>query len=391
MQRSLDVAFDISFLSTSGGFGTYTAQLIKHLAILEADRSYLLLENRLPTTVPQYRHRDSLLSTRAMAWPPAWNVYTSQRRSRVFWALWDLPRTLQRFAPALFHSVDNVSVPSKRFRGKTVLTLHDIIPISHPHFCRRRDAAAAQLLIQRAVKYADAIITESHYSADRIRDRFPDANSRIFVVRNGVDHDVFVPIADRDATARAMAEKHAFYSPLFLLTVATLNPRRNLVRLLHAYHRHLQTAGDVDSCLVIAGCRGWKDSIIFETVRQLRLDTRVHFMDFVPDADLIKLYQSACVVLHPSLLEGFGLPVVEAMACATPVICSSTTSLGEIAGDAALLIDPLDTDELAHAITTLLADTAQWHHFSQKGVQQAQTFQWATAADQTRAIYRQIT
>lgn len=383
MQKSIDIAYDISFLTSAGGFGTHTAQLLHYFIHHDAARNYLILDNKLPPIIPQYQQQEEILKTRWMDLPGHWVYEKTDRRSRVIWMLFDLPKLMKRYRPEVFFCLDNVTVPPKTNYTKTVLILHDMIPISHPHYCRRRDAMAAGWLMRRAVRNSHKIITVSHYSADQIALYFPHLKSQIEVVYDGVDHERFFPIENRETQAMALAARFNLYSPQFFLIVTTLSPRRNLIRFMEAYAQHLSSTGERETCLAVAGCRGWKDHDIFQTMRSLGLENRIHFLDFVSDNDLVLLNQSALALANPSLLEGFGLTLLEAMACGTPALSSNTTALDEIAGEAALKFDPLNVRQMRDAITLLATQKDARQEYSQKGIAHAKQFHWQKTAKET--------
>ncbi|MDX9752543.1 MAG: glycosyltransferase family 1 protein [bacterium] len=390
MNTPFDIAFDISFLPTTGGFGTHTAQSLKNFIRFDAQRNYLLLENHIPPSIPQYQNQAENRKARWQPLPEQWRHVQTSRHSRIAWMLWDLPRLLQELKPRLFHSLDNVTVPRRLEFCQTVSMIHDMIPISHPQYCRRRDTLAAKWLFGRTVKYSDKIITVSQYSANQILRYFPTAEDKLVVIEDGVDHDRFSPAPNRDALASDLAQKYQLYSPVFWLIVTTLSPRRNLNRFLRAYATHIKATQDRESCLVIAGCRGWKDHDSFQLIQSLNLSHRVHFLDFLPDDELVRLFQSAYALAQPSLLEGFGLTVLEAMACGTPVLCSSTTALGETAGDAALKVDPENESALARAIITLGQDPTLHKELSAKGLTHAQQYRWDETTKRVIALFDQM-
>ncbi|MGC9328536.1 MAG: glycosyltransferase family 4 protein [Candidatus Hinthialibacter sp.] len=387
MNKKYDIAFDVSFLPATGGFGTHTYQSLLNFIRLDSQRTYLLLENELPHAAPQYQHQQVHQQARRLEIPSHWRWEKTRRRSRVLWMIYDLPRLIQRYKPRLFHSIDNVTVPARNDICPTVVILHDMIPISHPQYCRRRDALAARWLFGRAVRHADKIITVSNFSAGEIVRCFPQAESKLVVIHNGVDHDKLYPLADRESAAERMAEKYRLYSPRYWLIVTTLSPRRNLQRFLQAYARHLIDSNDRETCLAIAGCRGWKDQGIFQTLDELGIQGRVHFLDFVSDQDLHLLFQTALALANPSLLEGFGLTVLEAMACGTPVLCSATTALGEVAGDAAFKVDPMNIESMAEAITSIVSRDDLRRDLSQKGLDRARRFRWDETTKRVIALF----
>lgn len=167
-----------------------------------------------------------------------------------------------------------------------------------------------------------------------------------------------------------------------MLYVGTIEPRKNLPRLLEAFAR-LQKNGLTSFDLIFVGQRGWKDA----PVERLGLAGSVRFLEYVPIEDLVALYNLADVLAFPSLYEGFGLPVVEAMACETPVVTSSSGSLGEIAGDAAEFVDPTDVTSIADGLYRVLTCPARRAELRARGLARAAQFTWMAAASQTRALY----
>ena len=182
----------------------------------------------------------------------------------------------------------------------------------------------------------------------------------------------------------------------YLLFVGTIEPRKNLGRILTAFER-LHATGLTDA-LVIVGKRGWLYDDFFARLEGSPAKQAVIFPGFVPDADLPAVYAGAQALAFPSEFEGFGLPVLEAMACGTPVVCSNTSSLPEVAGDpsagsgqaAALLVDPLDVDALTDALRRVLSDPALATELRGRGLAQAARFSWARAAEETLAVYRRV-
>jgi glycosyltransferase involved in cell wall biosynthesis len=180
----------------------------------------------------------------------------------------------------------------------------------------------------------------------------------------------------------------------YLLYVGTLHPRKNLVRLVQAFAAILAqgTKSGVDPglCLVLAGQEGWLYTEIVAQVHKLGLEQRVLLPGYVPDADLAALLSGALAFVFPSLYEGFGLPVLEAMACGTPVICSNTSSLPEVAGDAALLVDPLDVEMLADGILRSISDGGLRRDLVERGFRQTQRFTWQRCAREAMAVLEEV-
>jgi glycosyltransferase involved in cell wall biosynthesis len=172
----------------------------------------------------------------------------------------------------------------------------------------------------------------------------------------------------------------------YLLYLGTLHPRKNLVRLVEAFHQTVTTLQNQKIKLVIAGKKGWLYDAIFERVQQLNLTGQIIFTGYVADQNKPALLSGALAYVFPSLYEGFGLPVLEAMACGTPVLTSNISSLPEVAGEAALLVDPHNTGEIVAGLTQLITDVELRQRLVEQGYRQIQNFSWQKAAVQVFEI-----
>jgi glycosyltransferase involved in cell wall biosynthesis len=173
------------------------------------------------------------------------------------------------------------------------------------------------------------------------------------------------------------------------LHLGTLEPRKNLVRLVQAFGRARDSLRYEDNTrLVLAGGKGWDYEPIFQEVSRLNLEAYVVFPGYVPENELLWWYRAAAAFVYPSLWEGFGLPVLEAMACGTPTVTSKASSLPEVAGDGALLVDPLSVEELAEALIRVLGSEETAQRLRQAGMKQASRFSWQQTGQQTAAVYR---
>ena len=249
--------------------------------------------------------------------------------------------------PALYHATEHL-LP--RVAVPTVLTVHDLIFERFPEHHTRRNRLFLKLSMPTFVRAADALIAVSHQTRRDLIELYHTPPEKITVIHQGIDTR-FRP-ASVDAVQRVRQE-YGLAGP-YLLMVGTLEPRKNHGVAMEALVR-LRAAGH-DVMLVIAGGKGWKFAPIRERVAALELTDRVIFTGFVPDVDLPALYAGASCLLSPSLYEGFGFPILEAMACDTPVICSDVGSLPEVAGDAALFVSATDADALAGATIRLLTE-----------------------------------
>jgi glycosyltransferase involved in cell wall biosynthesis len=285
----------------------------------------------------------------------------------------------------VFHSPDFVLPPT--WRARTVLTVHDLSFLTTPH---TSDPALRRYLmdaVPRSVARADRILADSESTQRDLVRHLSVEPERIRVVYPGVGPE-FQPL-DSQAVGGVRA-RYGLDGP-FVLSVGTLQPRKNYPLLIEAYGRlrELDPAlGDVS--LVIAGGRGWLYDEIDATIERLGETARVRLLGFVPEEDLPALYNAAAAFAMPSLYEGFGIPVVEALACGTPVVASNVSSLPEAGGDAALLVPPDDVAAVADALRRLLTDRELRATLRQRGFAHAQRFTWEAAAQTVVAVYREL-
>jgi glycosyltransferase involved in cell wall biosynthesis len=269
-------------------------------------------------------------------------------------------------------------------RARRVVTLHDVFPYTNPKTSTRLDWLIYHVWLPQAAQYVDAIITVSaasrfdilrfmHVKEDKVMVIPEAANARY----RPMDPDDFQPVLGR----------YGITSP-YILYVGSLEKRKNLPRLLEAYARLRQTLPEWN--MVIVGARKWKAAPIFDTVQRLNLEPYVCFTGYVEEEDLPALYNGAGLFAFPSLYEGFGLPVLEAMACGTPVITSNISSLPEVSGDAALLVDPTDVEGITAAMQRALSEPGLAAAMRQRGLERASQFTWERTARETLAVYEQV-
>jgi len=275
-------------------------------------------------------------------------------------------------------------MPLMLTKARRVATIHDVIPYIYPETSTKLDWLIYRFWLPLAVRRLDAIITDSQQSKEDIVRYLPVKEENVFVIPCAASAN-YRPL--ERAEVKATIERYDINFP-YILYVGSLESRKNLPRLLEAYNRFHQQFPKWK--LVIVGARKWKFSPIFETVQRLGLQSHVHFTGYVEEEDLPALYNGAELFVFPSLYEGFGLPVLEAMACGTPVITSNSSSLPEVAGDAALLIDPYDVDAIAGAMKQVLSDPALASTMRKKGLDRAQQFTWERTARETLAVYEQV-
>jgi glycosyltransferase involved in cell wall biosynthesis len=238
-------------------------------------------------------------------------------------------------------------------------------------------------VVPRSVQRADHILADSQATKDDLIELYGLRPGKISVLLSGVDMH-FSPVS-LVSVLMTMRKKYGIGERPYILSVGTVQPRKNYVRLIQVL-AHLRTQG-YDISLVISGGHGWLEDPIYETIRVTNMQDFVHMIGFADDEDLPALYSGAECLAFPSLYEGFGLPVLEAMACHTPVLTSNISSLPEVAGDAALMVDPTDHKAIAHGLQKLLDDRTLRENLIKKGVERARQFTWERSARELRAIY----
>lgn len=269
-------------------------------------------------------------------------------------------------------------------RARSVVTIHDVGPLRRPKDVTHRFASAFHAGVTDAVRRADRVLTVSDFTADEIADLLDVPRTRIETIRPGVSATFAAP-GDPSAD-RALLLRHGVDGP-FVLFVGTTNPRKNLPRLLDAFASARRTAG-FPHTLVVAGDRGGDDVRALAAARGL--GDAVCVAGYVDEANLAALYRTADTLAFPSLYEGFGLPVTEAMAAGCPVLTSDGSSLREVAGDAALLVDPASVDAIAAGLVRMLTDTALRGRLVADGRRRAATFTWERFAERHVALWREL-
>ena len=244
-----------------------------------------------------------------------------------------------------------------------------------------------KLTVRRTAKKAARIATVSEYSRQDLLDIYKLSPEKVVVTYNGVESS-FTPQPSVPNEAEAVRKRFGV-SRDFLLAVGSLQPRKNLVRLIRAYARLRSEREDFRPQLVIVGRKLWLASEIFDEVKRQRWADDVILTGYVADEDLPALYRAARAFVYPSLFEGFGLPPLEAMASGTPVVTSDVSSLPEITGDAALLIDPNDERALANALIEIMNNDRLRAELREKGIAQAKKFTWRDAAEKTLRLYKE--
>jgi glycosyltransferase involved in cell wall biosynthesis len=379
MERSAPrVGLVATLLSTAAsyrgaGIHHYSAHLLNALCAVSTPRPLRYLAY---VGDPAYQAPPGLALMRAPA-------LTQKPTVRILWEQCVLPWQARFDRVSLLHGLA-YALPLA-WSGPAVVTVHDLSFLLFP----RSFAAANRLYLSRitaiSCRRARRVIAVSQATAHDLTRLLGISPRRIDVIYNGVDSVFFV----RDPEAVAAFRRQAGWPEQFILSLGTLEPRKNYGVLIEAYALYRQMSAR-PLPLLIAGGRGWDYEAIFTRVAQLDLTPHVVFLGFVPAATLPWLYNAATLFVYPSRYEGFGLPVVEAMACGVPVITTRASSLPEVAGTAAWLLDPDDSEGLAQAMHVLTTDAGRREAMRQAGLEQARRFRWTETAAATAATYARV-
>lgn len=296
-----------------------------------------------------------------------------------YWTQAKLPFELFKHKPdVLFMPIQQLPI-IRPPRMKTIAAVHDLAFHEYGQYTSNKDWLLLHAFTAQAVREADHIIAVSQATKDDIAKVY-GRTENVHVVHHGVDHTRFNSVAAENSS-QVLIDKHPELKHPYILYVGQIQPRKNIAGLVSAFEK----LEDKELHLVIAGGHGWFQKQTLAPIQKSSAMNRIHVLGAVDDSLLPALYQHAQAFVLPSFYEGFGIPVLEAMACGTPVITSTISSMPEIAGDAAVLVDPNNSDSIAQGITHAIANR---ENFSQKGIERAKKFTWEHTAEQTVEIIR---
>ncbi|MBU4494419.1 MAG: glycosyltransferase family 4 protein [Acidobacteria bacterium] len=372
----MNIGYDIRpFLKNETGVGVYFRNLLQSLSRLDRDNSYFLFSSSFKDRfsadkIPSFSRmsfRDKRIPVRVMnclwyrlEWPPL-DLFFRTRLD-------------------LTHSPTPLLLPS---RGRKIVTVYDLFFVEYPEKADREAGRVFNRKIHRSLREADGIITISRFTRDRILDLFPVDEKKIRVIPLGLHRNFWVEGSIREFEE---TKSRLGLPSSYILFVGAMERRKNLVRLIEAFDLIQKRKPDLS--LVIAGREGEDTPAVRARIRDLRLESRVHLIGYCRETDLRSLYRLADAFVFPSLYEGFGLPLLEAMACELPVAASGTSALTEVGGDAALYFNPDDPGEMAAVIERVLEDSALRSRLQVKGKKRVEDFSWKDAAADTLAFYR---
>ncbi|HTI43880.1 MAG TPA: glycosyltransferase family 1 protein [Vicinamibacterales bacterium] len=354
------------------GIGTYIRNLLRHLARIDRENEYVLLcqESDMGVAATLGENFRAVLE-------PADN-YSIAEQIHVPWVL-------MREKPDVYHAPHYVLPVA--VRSRSVVTIHDCIHLMFPQYLPNRAAYAyARGAMWSAARRSDRILTVSEASKRDILHFFNVPPDKISVVYNAIDERIWEEPPPEDI---ARVRERFQLDQRFVLYAGTIKPHKNLVRLIEAFAQ-LRKGEFEELKLLIIGDEISKLPALRRAVHSYKLHKHVRFLGFLPDETLAALYRLASLFVFPSLYEGFGLPPLEAMASGTPVVTSNVSSLPEVAGDAAVLVDPYDVSSIVEGMRRVLSDSALANELRRKGLIRARDFSWERSVARTHEIYQLV-
>ncbi len=373
MKIGIDIR-PLSIFNTKAGLYQYTYHLVSGLLAIDSKNHYSLLSS--------YHHGRGFRGDRRIE-----NKFVHRfpgRLSHLILEKWGIPIELMMGKLDLFHG-PCFFIPN-HLSCSAIVTIHDMMTLRYPEFLESKESIAYTNKIYISVKRADAIITVSNFTKKEIVELINVSEEKIRVIYNGID-PTFCPTKDREDIEKVKA-KYGVQGP-YLLFVGNIERKKNIEKLIHAY-MELRNSSIYKYPLVVVGKKSMYFKTLWEAVQQHHAKEHTIFTDVVDDDDLRLLYSGAELFVFPSLFEGFGLPVIEAMASGIPVIASNRTSIPEIAGEAAVLIDPLNVEEIARAMYDVLSNSSLRKHLIEKGIKRSKDFSWEKTARETLKLYQEL-
>ena len=356
------------------GVGVWTRGLVRALGSLDCGHEFLVYHGQNCGPLPEP-------TGAGLRYVPV-GVPNAMRPLRILWEQAVLPRRLLRDRVDVLHCP--AYVRPVRARTPTVLTLHDLFALTHPHVCKRLNVLHYGLMMPPSIRRSAVVHCTSHWAQRALAERFPAAAKRAAVIHPGVD-GIFRP--EMDGGEDALLERFDCADAPFLF-VGNVEPKKNVAGLLRAYDL-LKRRHGTDRKLLLAGGRGWRSRNVPALIRELGLEDSVVRAGYLARGELPALYRACLALVFPSIVEGFGLPPLEAMACGTPVICSEGSGLNESVGEAALTVPVGDVESLADAMHRIEQSADARADLSRRGVARAAGFRWPGRAEQFLRLYEQ--
>ncbi|MCM8809184.1 MAG: glycosyltransferase family 4 protein [Candidatus Omnitrophica bacterium] len=364
------------------GIGWYAYNLIKNIEKVDKENIYILFSNSLSRYKKKYEIKKNFKSK---------NFYVSIRPFPFL--VWNY--VVAKIFPFeflygnldLIHTLHVLTPIPLSFHVKQVITIHDLIPLINLNLCPT-ESLILKIIIPKAVKKADMIITVSYNTKKDLLNHFKIDSEKITVIYPGLHHENIRPIEDYEKI-EDLKKKYGIYGK-YLLFVGAIEPKKNIPKLIDAFIIVKEKFPELK--LVLCGKIGWKAEIFYKKMKDLpeKIKKDIILTGYVPVSDLPYLYNGCEVFVFPSLYEGFGSPVVEAMGCGVPVVTSNISSLPEVVGDAGILVNPENKEEIAEAILSILTDQNLKKTLSKKGIERAKLFSWENTAKKTLELYKKV-
>jgi len=361
--------------SEIGGTHTYLTKLIENLARIDRSNEYFLF------VAPW--NKDLFQTEQENFQPMISNVPAKPLAIRATYEQMILPFLAWKNKIDVFHFPANVSpfiLPCP-----CVLTIHDVTPLVFPELTPAILRYYWNITFRTSGRLAHLIITVSHSAKKDLVKLLGISEEKIEVIYHGSELET--PELEDKSYLEPVQNKGKSDVP-YILWVGKMYSHKNLTRLLYAYKRLKKTYQNMSHRLVLCGMKSWGYPSFVKTVEDLNLENKVVFKGYVPDGELKSMYSNASLFVFPSLVEGFGFPILEAMSYGVPVITSNCGAMVEIAGDAALLVDPYSVDEIAEAIYDVLTNESLREDLVKKGLERASQFSWEKTARETLAVYK---
>jgi glycosyltransferase involved in cell wall biosynthesis len=297
---------------------------------------------------------------------------------------WDLARLIRADRPDLIHVQYTAPLLG---RVPTIVTVHDVSFLEHPEYFTVIRRSQLRYTVAQTVKRAARILTVSEFSRDAILRAYDISPDKVRVIPNAANPDFRV--IGREKAQHAVRQRLGFSAP-FVFSVGDLQPRKNQIGLIEAFSGLLRAYPQLEHHLVLTGKETWFTPKVLDAARDSGFAERIHFTGFVDDPQLLELYNACDCFVFPSFYEGFGLPILEAMACGRAVACSNTSAMPEVADGAGLLFDPRSTEAITRAMADILRDSELRGRMERLGVQRAAHFSWQKSARATLDVYAEV-
>jgi glycosyltransferase involved in cell wall biosynthesis len=350
------------------GNEVYVRNLLREFADLDRESEFIAYISE--------KHAESLIPR---------NITTRQVAANPWKRLgWDLGRLVRQDRPDLLHVQYTAPLGGN---APIVVTVHDVSFLEHPEYFSASRRAQLRFTVARTMVKAAKVLTVSEFSRDSILRHYDIAPEKVRVVPNAASSEFRV--IPRDRALANVYRKHGFAAP-YVLSVGDIQPRKNQIGLIAAFAKMMAAHPNLKHHLVLTGKETWFAPKVREAARLSGVGDRIHFTGFVSDPELLDLYNACECFVFPSFYEGFGLPIIEAMACGRAVACSNTAAMPEVADGAGLLFNPYDAGDIQHCMEDILLDAELRARKERLGLKRATYFSWQKSARATLDVYREV-